>query len=263
MLDLNRIYQGDCLEIMRGWPDECIDMTVTSPPYDSLRDYHGFKFDADATLRELFRITKPGGVVAWVVGDETINGSESLSSFKQAISAVSSGWRLHDTMIWNKGSFSAVGALVNRYAPVFEYIFIFSKGAPKTFAPIKDKPNKHFGAAIYGTVREKKGETKPASCVGNLIPEFGQRFNIWDIPPEKSNANRFHPAMFPERLAADLISSWSAEGDIILDPFSGSGTTALCAERLGRKWIGCEISGEYADIARSRVAGEVAQGKLF
>jgi site-specific DNA-methyltransferase (adenine-specific) len=248
-----KLLHGDCLDLMKELDNDSIDLTVTSPPYDNLRTYNGFTFDFEGIATELYRITKPGGVIVWIVGDATINGSETGTSFKQALYFKDIGFNLHDTMIWNKGTFTAVGALVNKYAPVFEYMFILSKGNPKTFNPIKDRPNKSFGEKKRGTFRQKDGTTKPLSSIGKLIAEYGQRFNIWEQPSEKSKHNRFHPAMFPEQLAHDHITSWSNEGDTVLDCFMGSGTTGKMAKQLNRNFIGMEISQEYLDIATVRI----------
>jgi DNA modification methylase len=253
MLELNKIYNMDCVEGMRLLDSNSIDLTVTSPPYDNLRTYNGFAWDFEATAKELYRITKDGGVVVWVVGDATINGSETGTSFRQALYFQSIGFNIHDTMIWNKGCFSAVGALASRYAPVFEYMFIFSKGKPKTFIPIKDKPNKWAGTKVHGTVREKDGSTKPVSNIGKIHPEFGQRYNIWDIPPQRQRGEGKHPAPFPEQLANDHILSWSNPGDLVFDPFMGSGTTAKMAIKNNRKFIGFELSEQYCAIANNRI----------
>jgi site-specific DNA-methyltransferase (adenine-specific) len=249
---LNLIH-GDCLEVMKTLPDNHVDLTVTSPPYDNLRTYNGFTFDFEGIATELYRITKPGGVIVWIVSDATINGSETGTSFKQALYFKDIGFNLHDTMIWNKGTFTAVGALTSRYAPVFEYMFILSQGKPKTFNPIKDKKNKHFGRVKHGTFRQENGTTKPLTSIGKPIAEYGQRFNIWEQNSEKSNSNRFHPAMFPEQLAHDHIISWSNERDTVLDCFMGSGTTGKIAKQLNRNFIGIEISQEYLDIATARI----------
>jgi len=250
MIDL---HLGDCLEVMKQIPNGYIDLTVTSPPYDNLRDYNGYTFDFENIAKQLYRVTKDGGVVVWIVGDATVNGSETGTSFKQALYFKEIGFNLHDTMIWNKGTFTAVGALSSRYAPVFEYMFVLSKGQPKTFNPIKDRQNKCFGQKKTGTFRQKDGSMKPLSNIGKPVAEFGQRFNIWNVIAEKTKLNRLHPAMFPESLAYDHIVSWSNEGDTVLDCFLGSGTTAIAAKALNRKFIGIEISQEYLDIAKNRI----------
>jgi site-specific DNA-methyltransferase (adenine-specific) len=234
-------------------PDNSIDLTVTSPPYDNLRDYEQYDFNFKDLAKELYRITKDGGVVVWVVNDATIDGSETGTSFKQALYFKEIGFNLHDTMIWNKGSFSAVGSLTSRYAPVFEYMFIFSKGKPKTFNPIKDRKNKSYGRKITGTNVTSNRESRKVSNFGEKIKEYGQRFNVWKQPPEM-NRNINHPAPFPEDLIKDHIKSWSNEGDVVLDPFMGSGTTAKMAKKLSRKYIGFEISSKYCEIIKERLA---------
>lgn len=250
------LINDDCLVAMKAIPSASVDLTVTSPPYDNLRSYGGAMTWGEPVWREvlasLYRVTKPGGVVVWVVGDATVDGSETGSSFKQALHAMQCGFRLHDTMIWNKGGFSAVGALVSRYAPVFEYMFVFSKGAPKTFHPIKDKPNKWAGTKNHGTVRVDDDIRKPKSN-DKVIQDLGQRFNIWDMGPQRQRGDGKHPAPFPEPLAYDHIVSWSNEGDTVLDPFLGSGTTAAAAARANRNCIGIEMNAEYFKIAQRRM----------
>jgi len=245
-----KLINGDCLEVMKTMPTNSVDLTVTSPPYDNLRDYNGYTFDFEGIAKELFRITKEGGVVVWVVGDATIKGSETGTSFKQALYFKEIGFNLHDTMIWNKGCFSAVGALVNRYAPVYEYMFILSKGYLKTFNPIKDRKTIHGGKKVNGTVRNKDGTMKSFSKEVT-INEYGQRFNIWEQSPQRQRGG--HPAPFPEKLAEDHILSWSNEGDTVLDPMCGSGTTLKMAKLNNRKFIGIEISEEYCKIAEARI----------
>lgn len=256
---LNNIIQGDSAEELKKLPDNCIDLTVTSPPYDNIRDYHGFVFDSDTIIRELYRVTKPGGVVVWIVSDQTINGSETGTSFKQALFFKVVGFNLHDTMIWEKSSPAFPES--NRYNQVFEYMFIFSKGKPKTFNAIKDRKNKWSGSSMHGTTRQKNGETIHRNYAEE-IAEYGNRFNIWEISEEKNNKTG-HPAVFPYQLARDHIITWSNPGDIVLDPFSGSGTTAIAAERSGRNYIGIEISKDYLDISIQRIKRETAQQKLF
>jgi len=252
---------GDCLIEMQKIEDGNVDLTVTSPPYDNLRTYndsldwgeHIWK----PVIRELFRVTKPGGVVVWVVGDATIKGSETGTSFKQALYFKEAGFNIHDTMIWNKGRFSAIGALKTRYAPVFEYMFIFTKGPIKTFNPLKDKPNKCAGNVGRGTIRQADGSTKPMSKI-ITIAENGQRFNIWE---QVSESVKGHPAPFPQQLATDHILSWSNPGDTILDPFAGSFTTAIACINTNRKYICIERDPTYFEIGRQRIAKHI--GELY
>jgi len=257
MLPVNQVYQGDCVELMGLLDDGSIDLTVTSPPYDNLRTYGGdWVFDFEGTAKELYRVTKKGGVVVWVVGDATIKGSETGSSFRQALGFMEVGFNLHDTMIYLKPNFSAVGALVTRYAPVFEYMFILTKEKIGTFNPIKDRLCKTAGKAKSGTIRQKDGSTKRMSNEGWIQPQYGQRYNVWEISPKTQKG---HPAPFPEQLALDHITSWSNEGDTILDPFGGSGTTAIAALRLNRNYILMEMEPKYCTIARDRILAEVKQ----
>lgn len=258
--DYNYIALGDCVELMKEIPDDFIDLTVTSPPYDNLRDYNNevtWNFEKfKEVAKELFRITKPGGVVVWVVGDATIKGSETGTSFRQALYFKEIGFNLHDTMIYLKNGFSFPES--NRYPNVFEYMFVFSKNKPKTFNPIKDRLNKNRGTKITGTDRQKDGSLKPASGVGKVLGDFGVRFNVWlyQVGKWKVTKDEYaykHPAMFPEQLAEDHILTWSNPGDIVFDPFLGSGTTAKMAVLNDRKYIGFEISKEYFDIACQRL----------
>ena len=249
---------GDCLELMNDIPNGSVDLTVTSPPYDNLRTYNGnidqWNFEKfKAIAKELFRITADGGVVVWIVADATIKGSETGTSFKQALYFKECGFNIHDTMIWAKPSFTAVGTLKTRYASTFEYMFVFSKGKPKTFNPIKDRKNIYAGKKKHGTIRQKDGSTVPVSSIGKRHSEFGQRFNVWNMPPEQSNSKRCHPAQFPERLAHDHIVSWSNSGDTVLDCFMGSGTAGVACVNTGRNFIGIELDEGYFNIAKKRI----------
>ena len=248
---------GDCLERMKEIPDGSVDLTVTSPPYDNLRNYNNSLDWGDhvwkPVLQELFRVTKDGGVVVWIVADATIKGSETGTSFKQALHAMDCGFNLHDTMIWNKPTFTATGALKVRYAQVFEYMFVFSKGKPKAFNPIKDRVNKSFGAKKHGNVRQADGSMKPETSKGKPIAKYGQRFNVWDMNTELSSKTRLHPAPFPEHLVNDHILSWSNPDDVVFDCFMGSGTTGKMALINNRKFIGIEKDAGYFEIAKQRL----------
>lgn len=253
------LIKGDCITEMQKMESNIIDLTVTSPPYDNLRTYAGtldWNFEIfQQVANELYRITKDGGVVVWVVGDATIKGSETGTSFRQALYFKEIGFNLHDTMIWEKQTFTDTGSLKCRYAGVFEYMFILSKGKLKTFNPIKDRENK--GTRINnGTIRLKNGKTKAQSSIGKpiCISNYSQRFNVWRVNTVSSNALRsLHPAIFPEALANDHIISWSNEGDIVFDPFMGSGTTGKMAKLNNRNFIGIEKVEEYFNIAKERI----------
>ena len=257
---MNIAYNMDCLDGMKTLPDGQIDLTVTSPPYDNIRTYNGFSFDWRAVIKELYRITTSGGVVVWIVSDQTVNGSETGTSFKQALFAMECGFNLHDTMIWEKDSCAFPEA--TRYYPVFEYMFVWSKGKPKTFNPIEDRQNIYGGSKIAGTGRQRDGTLKPLNKIGCDIKEFGSRFNVWHQSAEKNNKTG-HPAVFPFALAADHIRSWSNEGDMVLDPFLGSGTTRIASYNLNRNFIGFEISKKYFDKQEERFARHIAQTNLF
>lgn len=257
-----RIYNENCLDTMSRMSDNFIDLTITSPPYDDLRDYNGYSFDFKSIAKELFRVTKEGGAVVWIVGDATIKGSETGTSFKQALFFMECGFKLHDTMIWNKGNFTAVGSLKTRYAPVFEYMFVLTKGKIKTFNPIKDRLNKSANRKRSGGVRQIDGSVKKLSNYDKPIQKLGQRHNVWLQYPEMSNNNRLHPAPYPEQLAKDHIISWSNEGDLIYDCFIGSGTTAVASLNNNRNYIGSETSRDYCEIAEKRIEQhKVQQGK--
>lgn len=253
---LNKNQCIDCLDGLRKLPDNFVDLTVTSPPYDGLRIYNGYSFDFENIAKELYRVTKDGGVVVWVVGDSVIDGSESGTSFRQALYFKSLGFNLHDTMIYAKQGCGFPD--VSRYFQVFEYMFVFSKGKPKTFNPLlaQKKKTSIIKNPHKGTIREKNGELK-VTYRDNSKPLM-VRGNIWTYGVGHLHTTRDeyafeHPAMFPEKLAEDHILSWSNEGDVVLDPFMGSGTTAKMCILNKRNFIGFELSREYCDIIEQRV----------
>lgn len=252
---MNKVIQGDCLEVMKELPDGSVDMVLTSPPYDNLRTYNNSLDWGEHVWKpvicELFRVVKDGGVVVWVVGDATIKGSETGTSFRQALYFKEVGFNLHDTMIYLKPNFSAVGALKTRYAPVFEYMFVFAKGEIGTFNAIKDRQCKTCGKGKSGTIRQKDGTTKRMSNEGWIQPEFGQRYNVWEISPQTQEG---HPAPYPDILAHDHIISWSNQGDIILDCFAGSGTTGVACLNTNRRFILIEKEPKYIEIINKRIS---------
>ena len=251
---LDQIICSDCLEGMKKLPNNCIDLTVTSPPYDDLRKYNGFSWDFKGIAKELYRITKPGGVVVWVVGDKTHNGSETGSSFEQALYFKKIGFNLHDTMIYAKNN--PIPQNHNRYEQCFEYMFVLSKGKPRVFNPIR-VPTKNAGKLFnWGN---RKTNMDDNQCRRHRDSEF---YRVADTKIKENifyysigGGNSGHPAVFPEQLALDQILSWSNEGDVVLDPFLGSGTTARMASASNRHYIGYEISEEYHKIAVNSVNG--------
>jgi len=309
ILPLDEIICGDSIEVLKGLPDNSIDMVVTSPPYDNLRYYadgflkefdktiddfedeksfkkarlifkskkmkeklaenNGYSFPFEGLARQLARVVKEGGVIVWVVGDAVIKGSESGSSFKQALYFMQQGFNLHDTMIYEKnGSSFPARRDGNRYSQIFEYMFVFSNGAkPKTSNLICDKKNKWAGWVPWGkkggTMRKKNGELVPRNQ--KPTPDFSPRNNIWKYNTgagysAKDKIAFKHPAIFPEQLAEDHILTWTEPGDIVLDPLNGAGTTTKMALLNDRRFIGIDILQDYCDIAEERI--EIAKGTL-
>lgn len=259
-LQLNKIYCESNLDTMAKMSNDFIDLVVTSPPYDNLRTYNGYSFDFENVAKELFRIIKEGGVVVWVVADSTINGSESGTSFRQALYFKEMGFNLHDTMIYKKKRI--VPLTHNRYEQAFEYMFVFSKGKPKTFNPIMTNCI-YAGTETWGKPSFHKTNSSGLIKVNKKkINDKKQKENVWEFLNAKDNVYK-HPAAFPEKLANDHIISWSNENDLIYDPFMGSGTTAKMALINNRKFIGSEISQEYIDLANKRLELYLTQQKLF
>ncbi len=250
IIEINKIYNENCLDTMARMPDEFIDLTVTSPPYDGLRTYNGYSFDFESIAKELYRVTSKGGVVVWIVGDSTIKGSESGTSFRQALFFKEIGFNLHDTMIYAKKNF--IPLTHNRYEQSFEYMFVFSKGKTKTFNGIKE---------ISKTAGDEYNYSKKGSNINeggyrrrNEIVKTGEtklHTNIFYYSTGSSRSGR--PAPFPEKLANDHVETWSNEGDLVYDPFMGSGTTALITKKLRRNYIGSESSAEYCYIIDKRL----------
>ena len=248
------LFNMDCVECMRQIEDNTIDLTVTSPPYDDLRKYNGYSFDFENTAKELYRITKDGGIVVWVVGDKTEKGSESGTSFKQALFFKDIGFNLHDTMIYMSDKPPLTH---NRYEQKFEYMFVFSKGKPKTFNPIMEEC-KYAGSDKKARTFRHTGDELQETHIKNKVNKEKIKGNVWYFSTGYNKSTKDiiafkHPAIFPEQLANDHIISWSNENDIVFDPFMGSGTTAKTAELNNRKWIGCELSEEYCWIIKERL----------
>lgn len=256
----HRLILGDCLDVMRTL--DPVDMVLTSPPYDNLRDYNDAlnRVDTLAVITEISKIIKQGGVCMWNVADATIRGSETGTSFRQALHAMECGLNLHDTMIYIKDFVNFPES--NRYFSCCEYMFIFSNGSPKTFNPIIDRVNKWHGSTIRGTYRQKDGTLRQAHGKGKKVRKNGMRFNWWLMKNNTTYCGD-HPAPMPYTMADGQIRSWSNPAETILDPFMGSGTTLVACQRLGRSGIGIEIDPEYFAIACKRVDEAMRQPDLF
>lgn len=261
---INRIIHGNCVDVMRDFPDESIDLVVTSPPYDNLRYYDGYLFPFPQIVEQLYRVTKKGGVVVWVVSDATIGGSETCTSFRQALAFVEAGFNLHDTMIFQKSN-PVPQIYRKRYTNVFEYMFVFSRGGVSTHNAIRI-PCLHAGLKLNGTTYKNYSRgAQTRTKFAKPVRADKLKGNVWEYVVGKKAVDqeaKGHPAPFPFDLAADHIRSWTDEGAIVLDPMCGSGTTCVAAYELGRKYIGIDISHDYCELSADRIKMH-AQAALF
>jgi len=262
-MEINKIYCESNLETMARMPDDFIDLVVTSPPYDNLREYKGYSFAFEEIAKELYRVIKNGGVCVWIVGDSVIDGSETGTSFKQALFFKEIGFNLHDTMIYQKDVIPFPEQ--TRYNQCFEYMFILSKDKPKTFNAIKEK-TQGYKPSKSSTTRNADGST--SKLKGEQGKEERSLFNIWKFGCgyNKTTNDKIafkHPAMFPEELVKKHIYTWSNKNDLVYDCFMGSGTTAKMAHLQDRNWIGSELSKEYVDLANKRLQPYLDQQTLF
>ena len=239
-------------------PEHCVDLVVTSPPYDNLRDYNGYNFDAESVGLGIMHVLKEGGVAVWVVGDR-IDGGRSLTSFEHAIMFRDLGFRVHDVMIYQKKNTPFMRS--NAYTNAYELMLVLSKGTPKTFNPLTC-PTVRNGkeTAVYG--KGPDGDNSKRRAV--TLRKEKTLINIWQYAVGLGGTTRDryafeHKALFPEKLAADHILSWSNPGDIVLDPMCGAGTTLKMAALNGRQWFGIDVSEEYIALSARRVAEAIAR----
>lgn len=260
-IEINNIYCSDCVKGMKRVADNTIDLTVTSPPYDSIRDYKGYDFQFEEIAKELFRITKKGGIVVWVVGDKIKNGDRSLTSFVHALFFQKIGFNVHDVMIYQKKNTPFMRS--NAYTNAYEFMFVFSKGKPRVFNPLKCATKRNgfeglpYNKMADGVNKKALGELKKEKTLTNIWP--------YAVGLGGSTSDRIafkHPAIFPEKLAADHILSWTNPGDLVFDPMSGSGTTCKMAVLYNRNYIGMEVSEEYCKIAKERIEAAKLQQKI-
>jgi DNA modification methylase len=259
------LWLGDCLEVMDSWPPcRAFDAVVTSPPYDSLRTYGGHgQVDCFQVLRRCAERIGDGGVIMWNVKDQTIDGSETGTSFRHALYCIENGLRLHDTMIYCRLGVTFPDA--NRYLPATEYMFVFSKGAPKHFNPLKDRKNRYAGTVMRGTDRQFDGSLTKKVRSGETVPEYGLRYNWWLLHNAEAGSGQFggHPAPMPYPMAEGHVLTWTDPGEIVFDPFMGSGTSGVACAKTGRKFVGIEIEESYFDVACERISNAQRQERLF
>lgn len=262
---INQIIEGNCVEIMQQFEAETIDLTITSPPYDDLRNYKGFIFPFEDIAKQLYRITKQGGVVVWVVNDATIEGSETGTSFKQALFFKEVGFNLHDTMIFRKKN-PIPQIYRKRYNNEFEYMFVFSKGVVNIHNPLM-VDCMHAGLELNGTTYKNFSKNEQVrEKLAKPVKDKKIKGNIWEYVVGKKQEDqeaKGHPAPFPCELVRDHIQSWTNQGAVVLDPMCGSGTTPRVAQEMGRIYIGIDISKEYCEMARARVNRVAHQPALF
>lgn len=258
------LYNGDSEEVLKGLPDECIDLVITSPPYDDLRKYNGIgamwnrdKFQSIAD--QLVRVLKPGGVIVWNVYDKTEKGTKSGTSLEQCLYFRDKGLNINDYMIWRKTNPLPV-VKQPRYNPCFEFMFVLSKGKPKTFNPIQI-PTKSGGKHYKSTAKNMGGENG-RRMLDYHVNSYMTDYNVWNMPvaPNKEvyhidGHEVKHPAVFPLQLPVRHVLTWSNPGDTVLDPFAGSGTTMVASKMHGRPCIGIELDKTYCEIIKQRLGG--------
>ena len=268
-MEVNKTYNENCLETMGKMPNNFIDCTITSPPYDDIRNYNnkikglsdefnGYSFPFEDIAKELYRVTKKGGIVVWVVNDATHNGSETLNSFRQALFFKEVGFRMHDTMIYRK--LNPMPNAGKRYQQMFEYMFVFSKGSPKTTnISLRERSNKCEDKRTYRKKKFSRNQDGEFNENDYFVKEMVPEYNIWDFYVGWGNTTKDdvafeHPAIFPEELVKRHIESWTNEGDLVYDPFMGSGTTSKMSILSKRNYIGSELSAEYCEIEKRRIS---------
>ncbi len=253
---INSIICGDCVDVMKKMPSNSIDLVVTSPPYDSVRKYNGFSYDLHKTGEELFRILKDGGIIAMVIQDQTKNFGKSLTSFRTVVDWVDNiGFKLFETVIYRKHG--TEGAWwTHRFRVDHEYMPIFIKGERPAFfnkEPLKI-PSIHGGKVMTGS-GNRRTDGKTTKTITRPINAMKCRGTIWDYlnAGDKNPLKRKHPAVFPDKIPHDFIQCFCPPGGIVLDPFVGSGSTAVSAKQLNRNYIGIDISKEYCQLAEERL----------
>ena len=258
-IPVNKIICDDNVKFLSTLPENCIDMVVTSPPYDNLRDYNGFQLDLSGVGEQLFRVLKPGGIVAVIIQDSTQDGRKTLTSFRMIVNWCDTiGFGLFENCIYSRQGVEGAW-WKKRFRVDHEYIPLFIKGKrPAYFNKEELKiPSKHGGKTMTGAATRNKDGTQQKSRSVYINP-MKCRGTIWNYPQcgDGSKLKHLHPATFPNLLPYDLIQCFCPENGIVLDPFNGSGTTCVAAKSLNRQYIGVDCSQEYCDIAEKRIQQE-------
>lgn len=263
------LINADCSEVLPGEYKNKVDLILTSPPYDQMRTYSGNKFDFHAVADALVPCLKIGGVIVWIVADQIIDGSESGTSFAQVLEFKKRGLRLHQTLIYQNSGGRPIS--LDRCLRDLQYMFIFSKGKPKTANIPVDRKNITAGTRRKSNDAGRKSNDKKAGQTtwqrhGHYtLGEYGKRTQVWTYPTGLFHSGMqethqlvsdLHPAVFPVKLAYDHVKCWTNEGDLVLDPMAGSGTTLSAAIGLKRQAVGIEISNEYCQGAHERLSRE-------
>lgn len=274
---LNRIYTGGAVSVMRRWPSSFVDLVLTSPPYFKLRDYGvkgqlGLEQSPDEyvarlveVLSECGRVLKPTGSLYLNLGDTYRDKTLLGIPWRVAFALISEGWLLRNAIIWAKPH-GLPSPIKDRLNTTYEFIFHFTQNREYYFDldPIR-VPNKgtyRVGSKTRRFSTDARLPHRPGIPVaGNFKPHpLGKNpGDVWTIGPETrpkkyiAPGETAHFAPYPEALCEQPIKAACPPDGIVLDPFMGSGTTALVARRLGRHFLGVELSPKYAKLARRRL----------
>jgi DNA modification methylase len=300
-MNTNTIYQGDCIETMKSWPDACVQTCITSPPYYGLRDYgHDGQIGLEETpeafvqklvevFREVRRVLKDDGTLWLNLGDSYAGNNSQASNngragfgnererivnrmgvglktkdligipWMVAFALRADGWYLRQDIIWHKPN-PMPESVTDRCTKAHEYIFLLSKSSKYYFDNEAIKEDAINAGAIVSNNNGKNGEMgKHGATRGGFLKEGGvlvadtrNKRSVWTVTTKPYSGAHF--ATFPPDLIEPCILAGCPEGGMVLDPFMGSGTTAHTALRAGRKYVGCELNGEYIKLANQRLS---------
>jgi DNA modification methylase len=265
--NLNKIIHGDCLDVLGNLPDNCIDLIVTSPPYADSRKklYHGVSPDEYVRwlaprVEEFFRILKPTGTLILNIKEKVVDGERHTYVIDLILKMREQGWLWTEEFIWHKKN-SFPGKWPNRFRDAWERCLQFNKR--KKFKMYQNTVKVPIGE--WANYRLKNlSDNDNIRIDSNSKSGFGRRVANWagkrKVYPTNvlhiatECANRSHSATFPIGLPTWFIKLFTKKGDIVLDPFVGSGTTAVICKKLGRKYIGIDIKKQFCKLAKKNIA---------